>query len=40
MAQNVPERVFAVFCSVETLLSKVCISEVIVCETSVKQFCY
>ena len=31
-----PERVFAVFYSVETFLSEVCVSEVIVCVTSVK----
>ena len=31
-----PERVFPVFCSVEVFLSEVCISEVIVCVTSVK----
>ena len=30
------ERVFAVFCSVETFLSEVCVSEVILCVTSVK----
>ena len=31
-----PERVFTVFCSVETFLSEVCVSEVIACVTSVK----
>ena len=31
-----PERVFAVFCSVETFLSEVYVSEVIVCVTNVK----
>ena len=33
---KMPERVFAVFCSVETFLSEVCVSEVIVCVTNVK----
>ena len=28
-----PERVFAVFCRVETFLSQVCVSEIIVCMT-------
>ena len=32
---KIPERVFAVFCSVETFLSEVCVSEVIVFVTSV-----
>ena len=34
--RKILERVFAVFCSIETFLSEVCISEVIVCVTSVK----
>ena len=33
---KMPERLFAVFCSVETFLSEVCVSEVIACVTSVK----
>ena len=33
---KMPERVFVVFCSVETFLSEVCVSEVIACVTSVK----
>ena len=33
---KLPEREFAVFCSVETFLSEVCVSEVIVCVTSVQ----
>ena len=31
---------FTVFCSVETFPSEVCVSEIIVCVTSVKQFGY